>query len=51
MCYMHSSLQGGQTALMKASHGGHVECAQLLLDRGAQLNHQDVVSTVCALCV
>ena len=48
---MHLSLQGGQTALIKASCKGHVECAQLLLDRGAQLNHQDMVSTVCALCI
>ena len=31
---------------MKASAGGHVGCVQLLLDRGAQANHQDRVSAV-----
>ena len=42
------SLQGGQTALIKASHvvGHDAGCVQLLLDRGAQLNHQDKVSVV-----
>ena len=36
--------QGKETALMKASHGGHVSCAQLLLDKGAKVDHEDVVS-------
>ena len=40
------SSQYGQTPLMEASSEGHVECAQLLLDRGAQVNHQDKVSAV-----
>ena len=39
-------LQSGQTALMMASNGGHVECVQLLLDKGAQVDHQDRVSAV-----
>ena len=29
---------------MMAARGGHVECLQLLLDRGAQVNHQKKVS-------
>ena len=28
-----------------ADRGGHVECLQLLLDRGAQVNHQKKVIT------
>ena len=31
---------------MEASVRGHVGCVQLLLDRGAQANHQDKVSVV-----
>ena len=44
--YMHLSLQYGGTSLMWASGTGHVGCVQLLLVRGAQLNHQDKVSAV-----
>ena len=44
--YINLSLQKGQTPLMMASARGHVGCVQLLLDRGAQANHQD---TVCAV--
>ena len=39
-------LQDGYTALMLASGYGHVECVNVLLDRGAQANLQDKVSTV-----
>ena len=38
-------LQYGQTALMKASSGGHVKCVKLLL-KGADVNHKDEVSAV-----
>ena len=31
---------------MWASRYGHVECAKVLLDRGAQVNMQDKVSVV-----
>ena len=31
---------------MEASLGGHVTCVQLLVDRGAQINHQDKVSVI-----
>ena len=41
-----SYLQSGQTALMKASSEGHVECVKLLLEKGADANHQDGVSAV-----
>ena len=41
---MHLSLQDGDTPLMVASIRGHTKCVQLLLDRGAQVNHQDKVS-------
>ena len=43
-CDMHLSLQDRYTPLMEASHGGHDGCVQLLLDRGAQIDHQDNVS-------
>ena len=37
-------LQYGDTPLMVASGGGHDGCVQLLLDRGAQIEHQNTVS-------
>ena len=40
-----SYLQSGQTALMKASSEGHVECVKLL-EKGTDANHQDGVSAV-----
>ena len=43
---MHLSLQDGETALMKASEAGHIECVQVLLDKGADVNMQDNVSGV-----
>ena len=43
-CDMHLSLQNGDTSLLMASRGGHDGCVQLLLDRDAQVNHQNKVS-------
>ena len=43
-CDMHLSLQYGNTPLIEASSGGHYGCVQLLLDRGAQTDHQNKVS-------
>ena len=43
---MHLSLQYGWTALMKASEAGHIECVQVLLDKGADVNKQTWVSGV-----
>ena len=37
---MHLSLQGGQTALMMAYYSGHIECAKMLVEKGAQVNIQ-----------
>ena len=51
LCDVHLSLQNGCTPLMVASGGGHVECVKLLLDRGAQANHQIKVSAVLLLSV
>ena len=48
---MHLSLQDGETALMKASEAGHMECVQVLLDKGADANIQDRVSGVIIHCV
>ena len=39
-------LQDGWTALMVASVTGNVECVELLLDRGLQVNVQKKVSSV-----
>ena len=50
-CDMHLSLQSGRTPLMEASGRGHVECVKLLLDRGAQANHQSNVSAVLLISV
>ena len=48
---MHLSLQVGRTALMKASEVGHMECVQVLLDKGADVNMQSKVSGVIIHCV
>ena len=39
----HFSLQDGETALIRASRGGHIECVKLLLDKGASADLLDVV--------
>ena len=44
--YIYSTLQNGWTALMKASSKGHVECVNLLLNKGASVNLLDEVSAV-----
>ena len=48
---MHLSLQDGGTALMMASQAGHIECVQVLLDKGAYVNEQTRVSGVIIHCV
>ena len=45
------SLQNGWTALKKASVAGHIECVEVLLDKGAEINIQDKVSGVIIHCV
>ncbi len=39
----HICAQGGNTALMYVGRYGHMECAQLLLDAGADKNAKDNV--------
>ena len=39
------SLQCGQSPLMVAASRGNVKCVQLLVDKGADVNHQDKVSS------
>ena len=41
---MNLYLQDGKSPLMVASSGGHFEIAKLLLNKGAEVNHQDKVS-------
>ena len=48
---MHFSLQDGLTTLMKASEAGHMECVKVLLDKGADVNMQNMVSSVIIHCV
>ena len=43
-CDMHLSLQDGDTPLMVALRHGDEWCVPLLLNRGAQVNHQNKVS-------
>ena len=45
-CGLIFSLQDEWTALALASMAGHIECVKVLLDRGAQHNHQNKVSAV-----
>ena len=42
---MYLSLQDGLSPLMEAASRGDVECLQLLVDKGADVNHQDQVSS------
>ena len=48
---MHLSLQDGGTTLMSASKVGHIECVQVLLDKGADVNMQRKVGGVIIHCV
>ena len=48
---MHLSLQYTETALIMASEAGHMECVQVLLDKGADVNMQSKVSGVIIHCV
>ena len=48
---MQLSLQYTETALMKASEAVHMECVQVLLDNGADVNMQSKVSGVIIHCV
>ena len=41
---MYLSLQAGDTPLMEAASRGNVECLQLLLDKGADVNQQNKAS-------
>ena len=42
---MYLSLQDGRSPLMVVASRGDVECLQLLLDKGADVSHQDKVSS------
>ena len=42
---MYLSLQDGRSPLMVVASEGNVECLQLLLDKGADVNQQDKVSS------
>ena len=48
---IHVSLQDVKTALMAASEEGQVECVEMLLDRGADINMQNEVCGVIIHCV
>ncbi|KAL5505230.1 hypothetical protein EMCRGX_G006632 [Ephydatia muelleri] len=40
LCAKFQNYKDGWTALMKASEAGHMECVQVLLDRGTDVNKQ-----------
>ena len=42
---MYLSVQDGRSPLMVAASEGKVKCLQLLLEKGADVNHQDEVSS------
>ena len=42
---MYLSLQDGRSPLLEVASQGNVKCLQLLLDKGADVNHQDKVSS------
>ena len=44
--HIHTSLQDGWTALMKASSEGHDDCVNLLLKKGVSINQKNKVSAV-----
>ena len=48
---MQLSLQNGGTPLIRASEAGHMECVQVLLDKGAIVDMQSMVSGVIIHCV
>ena len=48
---MHLSLQFRETALMMALKKGHMECVNVLLDKGADVDMQNEVSGVIIHCV
>lgn len=39
--WLDSEDEEGETAMMEAAEEGHLEVVQLLLDKGAAINHQD----------
>ena len=43
---MYLCLQDGESSLIVASRNGHFEIVKLLLDKGAEVNLQNRVSTV-----
>ena len=43
---MHLPLQWGETALIRASQAGKLECVKMLLQGGVQVNVQNKVSAV-----
>ena len=47
LAHMAAWSQNGHTALMCAAESGHVDCARLLLDAGADMNAKDVVRACC----
>ena len=46
MIYLIDDTQGGYTALQCAVINGHYDCAQLLIQSGADVNIQNNVSTL-----
>ena len=43
---MHLSFQNGDTPLIQVSYYGHMECVQLFLDKGAEVNMQNKVNQI-----
>ena len=48
---MYFSLQRRQTALMMAYDRGHIECAKMLVDKGAQVNIQGTLVSLSGVII
>ena len=49
--HLHTSLQEGWTALMKASSERHDDCVELLLNKSVNINQKNKVQCKCSVTI